>query len=114
MAVVIYRALTGQPAFPGDSTPQIMFDIVYKMPKRPSAAVKGVPNEIDLVLAIGLAKSPEDRFQSASELSHWFTMACRREIPSELRARAQRLLRVCAWGATMTARSETGEEPAGS
>jgi serine/threonine-protein kinase len=83
-----------------------MFDIVYKMPKRPSVVARGVPGELDLVLAIGLAKDPDDRFQSAAELAEAFTKACRREISSELRTRGHRVLRACGWGATLTARSE--------
>ncbi len=110
MAVVLYRAMTGQPAFPGDGTPQIMFDIVYKMPKRPSAAGRGIPAELDFVMAIALAKDPDDRFQSALELSQAFVRATRRKLSSELRERGAALLRALPWGSTLTAKGTGNDE----
>jgi hypothetical protein len=113
MAVVLYRAMTGQPAFPGDGTPQIMFDIVYKMPKRPSNASKNLPHELDAVMAIALAKDPEDRFQSARELADAFVLASKHKLSHELRQRAASLLRALPWGSTMTARGGHADERGG-
>jgi serine/threonine protein kinase len=104
MALVLYRAMTGQPAFGGDSTPQVMFDIVYKMPKRPSEAAKGLSADIDRVMAIALAKNPDDRFQSAAEFAQNFALACQRRIPPQLRERADELVRALPWGSTSIAR----------
>jgi hypothetical protein len=110
MAVVLYRAMTGQPAFSGDSTPQIMFDIVYGMPRRPGAVTRGLPSDVDRVMAIGLAKEPDQRFQSADELARAFAQACRRKLAPALRDRADALTRAQPWGATMAPRTSPSEE----
>jgi serine/threonine protein kinase len=100
MAVLLYRALTGQRAFRGDNTPQILFDIVYRMPRRPSAITRNLPAELDAVLAIALAKRPDERFQSASSFADAFVHACARELDPELQERASRLLKAQPWGVT--------------
>jgi hypothetical protein len=100
LAVVLYRAMTGQPAFGGESTPQILFDIVYKMPKRPSLGARGVPPDVDLVMAVALAKDPALRFQSAQEFTEAFVLAWQRRLTAELRARGQSAVDAHAWDTT--------------
>jgi serine/threonine-protein kinase len=102
--------MTGQPAFAADNTPQIMFDIVYKMPKRPGAVTKALPSDVDRVMAIALAKDPDDRFQSAVELADAFAQACSRRLAPELRHRGDALTQRCPWGSTIAARSGAGDE----
>jgi serine/threonine-protein kinase len=106
LAVVMYRAMTGQPAFPGENTPQILFDIVYKMPKRPSAAARSLPVDVDYVMAVALAKEPEQRFQSAAEFAEAFVLACQRRLTPELRARGEAAVEQHPWGTTL----RTGDE----
>jgi serine/threonine-protein kinase len=106
MAVVLFRALTGQPAFPGDNTPQILFDVVYKVARRPSHAAKQIPAEVDLVLAIAMAKEPADRFQSAAEFARAFVLACKQQLTEELQARGRDAVRAYPWGTTLTQRRE--------
>jgi serine/threonine-protein kinase len=98
MAVVLYRALTGRPAFTGSAAPQIMFDVVYKTPERPSSIIKELPAEIDLVLAIGLAKDPKDRWASARDFASALELASRRAIDPEVKARARGLVKANPWG----------------
>jgi serine/threonine-protein kinase len=107
LAVVLYRALTGQPAFPGENTPQIMFDIVYKMPKQPSAVVKGLPSELDLVMMIALAKTAEDRFAGAGELADAIAAAVDGTLSPELRERGIALTRRFPWGTNLTGRASS-------
>ena len=104
LAVVLYRALTGQPAFPGENTPQILFDIVYKMPRQPSAVVKGLPSDVDAVMMIALAKSTEDRFADALELATALQSAVHGALSPALRERAAQLARKYPWGASLTSR----------
>jgi serine/threonine protein kinase len=97
MGLVLYRSLTGRPAFSGNDTPQIMFEVVYKMPERPSATVKNLPSEVDLVFAIALAKDPRERWASVRELADALALAAQKEITPELRRRAHGVLRTLPW-----------------
>jgi hypothetical protein len=98
MGVLLYRAATGQPAFSGTNTPQIMFDIVYKSPARPSTIVRDLPRDVDLALALALAKDPDQRFQSAAELATAFVEACHGALPAALKSRALSCVRAQPWG----------------
>jgi serine/threonine-protein kinase len=98
MGVLLYRAATGQPAFSGSNTPQIMFDIVYKSPPRPSSVVRELPRDVDLALALALAKEPEQRFQTAAELATAFVEACHGALPAAIRSRAVACVRAQPWG----------------
>jgi serine/threonine-protein kinase len=100
LAAVLYRALTGRPAFSGPDLPQILFDIVYRAPARPSEIVAGLPPDVDLVLAIGLAKRADDRFATPSELAQALEAAGRGELSRSLRARGVLLVRALPWGQT--------------
>jgi serine/threonine-protein kinase len=101
LAAVVYRALTGRPPFPGENTPRIMFDVVYRNPDRPSHAVPELGRDLELVLAIGLAKDADRRFQSAGQLAGALRAAGRQELDPELRARARKLVRRYPWGSSI-------------
>lgn len=91
LGVIAYRALTGRPAFAGDSEGQILYKVVHGMPPRPSAVVS-CPPDVDAVLAIALAKDARDRFDSAAELAEALEAAGRGALDGDLRARADRVL----------------------
>jgi len=97
LGVIAYRALTGRPAFTGENTPAIVYQVVNRMPSRPAAGNK-LPEEFDSVLAIALAKNPADRFASGAEMAEAFTLAARRRLPRSLRDRADKVLRKLSWG----------------
>ncbi len=101
MGVVLYRAASGQPAFTGDSTPQILFDIVYKNPTRPSLVARELPRDVDYVLALALAKDPKQRIQSARELASAIADAAHGQLSSELRSRGHACLRKHPWGKSL-------------
>lgn len=98
MGVVLYRSLTGRPAFTGNDTPQIMFEVVYKMPERPSEVVRDLPSDVDLVFAIALAKEPRERWATARELADALALAGQRKLPAEAKRRGHAILRSCPWG----------------
>jgi serine/threonine-protein kinase len=98
LAAVAYRALTGQAPFSGTGVPDTLLHVVHDMPARPSELVR-VPEEVDLVMAIALAKDPERRFDSGAELARAFEHAARGEIDAELRTRAEELLHGLPWRA---------------
>jgi serine/threonine-protein kinase len=98
LGAVAYRALTGRPAFSGSDLPQILFDVVYGSPARPSDLCPALPSDVELVLALSLAKKAEDRLQTAEEMASAFRAAARSELAPALRDRARALLSHQPWG----------------
>jgi eukaryotic-like serine/threonine-protein kinase len=96
LGVIAYRALTGHPAFEGQTTAEILFKVVHAMPLRPSVAAPLAP-QVDLVLALATAKEPEERFASAAEFAGALEVAARGQIDAALRVRAERLLSRLPW-----------------
>ena len=92
LTAVLYRCLTGHVPFPASHTPAILYLVVNEMPERPR-----VSPALESVLALGLAKSPDLRFQSAQELADAVRAAFAGELPEELERRARELLRVTPW-----------------
>jgi Protein kinase domain len=67
LGCVLHAALTGRPPFPRGTLPATMRAHLVEPPPRPSAT-PGVPGVFDGIVARALAKRPEDRYSSASEL----------------------------------------------
>ncbi|HSN28011.1 MAG TPA: serine/threonine-protein kinase [Kofleriaceae bacterium] len=97
LAAILYRAVTGHPAFTGKDVPTTLYDVVYRVPTQPSMLAP-VPGDIDRVLALGLAKDPRDRFQTATELANWLAAAVSDSLTSEQRRRADDLASRQPWG----------------
>ncbi|MBZ0238243.1 MAG: serine/threonine protein kinase, partial [Deltaproteobacteria bacterium] len=95
---VLYRVLTGRPPFSGSDTPQILFDVVYRMPVRPGELVDGLAGDVDRVLAIALAKQPDERFASAGELASALEVALGGSLDRIIRWRADELIARHPWG----------------
>jgi serine/threonine-protein kinase len=66
--VVLYELLTYAPAFNGKTEEEAQRAVLYADPIPPSARNGLLPSEIDEVVARGLAKSVDDRFQSIDAL----------------------------------------------
>ncbi len=97
LAAILYRAVTGHPAFTGKDVPTTLYDVVFRVPTQPSLLAT-VPADVDRVLAIGLAKHAHDRFASAIELAGWFSLATRNALSPEQRQRADDLTGKHPWG----------------
>ena len=97
LAAILYRAITGHPAFTGKDVPTTLYDVVYRVATQPSLLAP-VPTDVDRALAIGLAKHARDRFASALELADWFTRAIADELTPAERHRADELLAKHPWG----------------
>ncbi|HZO14374.1 MAG TPA: serine/threonine-protein kinase [Polyangiaceae bacterium] len=97
LGAVIYRCLTGQPPFNGASVPAVLYDIVYRQPIRPSRLAPWLPADVDLVLAIALAKDARDRFGGARDTYAALEAAFRGQLDDTLRARARGLLTTWPW-----------------
>jgi hypothetical protein len=98
LGVIAYRALTGHPAFEGENTAEILYKVVHSMPLRPSIAAP-LGAELDLALAIAIAKHPRDRFESAAELASALEDAASGHLDTAFRIRAERLLAERPWAA---------------
>jgi hypothetical protein len=101
LAAILYRAITGHPAFTGKDVPTTLYDVVFRIPTQPSMLAP-LPADVDRVLGLGLAKHAADRFATATELAAWFTAAIRDGLDHEQRRRADDLLGRHPWGTRQT------------
>ncbi len=104
LGAIVYRAITGKPAFPSRSAAGALFEALHYDPSPPSEAVAGLHPDVDAVLALALAKDPAIRYQRASELARDLAAAVRGELAPDARTRAAKLVRAAPVTAgTMTA-----------
>jgi serine/threonine-protein kinase len=89
LAAIAYRALTGHAPFStsGAMVADLLYRVVHVAPQRPTALAE-LPADVDLALAIGLAKDPAARFATASELVLAIADALAGTLPPVLRERA--------------------------
>jgi serine/threonine-protein kinase len=97
LGVIAYRCLTGRPAFTGSDPLTTMYNVVHMQPARPSDHVP-VHEDIELTLALALAKSRERRFPSAEMLAASLRDASRGQLDARLRRDARELLEEHPWG----------------
>lgn len=89
VATTVYRILTGELPFGNGNLQEMGVRIVTLMPRPPSELVPTLPKAIDAWMAKALAKSPDERFQSAREMAEAFAAAAGVELGgSGLMARA--------------------------
>ncbi|BBY21213.1 hypothetical protein MSTO_14180 [Mycobacterium stomatepiae] len=69
LACVLYECLTGRLPYPGDSMEEQLNGHLNISPPRPSAASADVSQALDAVVARGMAKDVDQRFQTAIELA---------------------------------------------
>jgi eukaryotic-like serine/threonine-protein kinase len=69
LGVIFYEMLTGKAAFTGDDITSVMYQILNVVPPPPSSVNPAVPQLLDFIVAKALAKTPEDRYQSSTELA---------------------------------------------
>lgn len=65
---LMYELLTGRPPFTGDSPVAIAYQHVRENPVPPSQVDPSVPPWADAIVLKAMAKSPNDRYQSAAEM----------------------------------------------
>ncbi len=104
LAAIAYRCITGRPPFMGDEVAKVLMDALTKTPESPSAFAR-IPIEVELVLAIGLAKRRSERFASATEFADALKRAERGALDDVTRARGWSLLKQYPWGERIRARA---------
>ena len=70
LACVLHECLTGRRPFLGDSLEQQIAGHLMTPPPRPSTVIPGVSAKFDAVIANGMAKDPDERYQTTMELAH--------------------------------------------
>ncbi|MCP4804189.1 MAG: serine/threonine protein kinase [Proteobacteria bacterium] len=95
LATVAYRALTGVPPFRGRDQAW-MVQVLYDMPRRPGEWTE-LPEQIDAVLALGLAKDPSQR-PTALRFAALFEQAIDGRLDTRSLEQARHLLTAHPWG----------------
>ncbi|HEY6876725.1 MAG TPA: serine/threonine-protein kinase [Polyangiales bacterium] len=96
LTAVLYRCLVSRAPYAESSLMVLIHKLVNKMPTRPSSLARVSP-DLEAFLAIGLAKSPAQRFESAAELTQAFELALEGRLTASLRSRAQRIVEQTPW-----------------
>jgi serine/threonine-protein kinase len=76
LAAIVYRCLTGRPPFADGELAELVYKVVHVAPVRPSTLGR-VPEAVENVLAVGMAKDPRRRFTSAAQFARAFISARR-------------------------------------
>jgi len=97
LTAILYRSITGHPAFTGKDVPTTLYEVVYAVPTQPSMLAT-IPADVDRVLAIGLAKAAHDRFATAIELAEWFAASVDGQLDPDQRRRADAVIAKYPWG----------------
>ncbi len=72
LGVLTFRMLTAHLPFGGEAATDVLVAICTEQPPQPSQLVPGLGPEVDAFFARALAKSPDERFQTAEELAAAF------------------------------------------
>jgi eukaryotic-like serine/threonine-protein kinase len=102
LAAIAYRALTGHAPHASGELSETLYRVVHAWPRRPSDLSPRLPDEIDLVLAIGLAKHPGHRFATAGELADALADAVTGRLAQSERERGIALTRAGVWAESPT------------
>ena len=82
LACVLYECLTSSRPFPGDSVEQQIAGHLTTPPPRPSISRPEVTPQLDAVIATGMAKDPDERYGTTTELARAARTALTAVIPT--------------------------------
>jgi Protein kinase domain len=82
LACVLHECLTGATPFPGSTLESQMTAHLTMPPPRPSVTLRGVPPTFDDVISKGMAKDPDQRYQTTLELAAAARSAMTSTIPA--------------------------------
>lgn len=98
IGVILYRVMTGRRAFLGTSIPALLRAVHSDMPPKPSD-VADLSHAMDCVLAVAMAKKPDDRFATAEELATAVREAAKGKLSAATQERGEALMERYPWGA---------------
>jgi eukaryotic-like serine/threonine-protein kinase len=102
LGVIAYRTLTGVPAFAGGDLARTIYDVAHVQPRAPSSNAD-LSEDVEFVLALALAKSPQERWETARELAEALAQALEGRLDPRLRERARTHLQRQPWGLPVAA-----------
>jgi len=79
LGVMLYEMLTGQSPFVGDTINAVMYQTMNSVPAPPSTLNAEVPSVLNFIVSKALAKTLEERYQSAKEFADDLR-ACRENL----------------------------------
>jgi serine/threonine-protein kinase len=88
---IVYRALTGQAAFSSRNPAEAIFEVLNRNPTPPTQIVPGLPPLIDVPIRLALAKSPQERYATATAFTNDLALAVRGQLAPDVAARAAAL-----------------------
>jgi hypothetical protein len=91
LGTIIYRALTGQSAFSARTTAAAVYEAVHVEPPAPTEVAADLPADVDVVIALALAKKPPQRYATPGELARELRAAFDGSLSDASRARAAAL-----------------------
>jgi hypothetical protein len=68
LGAMLYRALTGRPAFSGEDAGRTLTSVIWDEPTRPKTLRKDLPDALEVVIQRAMSKDPDARFASMKEL----------------------------------------------
>ena len=81
LGAVAWTLLTGQSPFDAPTVSAILMRVMHKSPPPPSEIVRGIPKDVDEILARALAKMPGDRYPDARQLAEDIEDALADRVP---------------------------------
>lgn len=94
LGAVVYRAITGRPPHTGPNVHVVLFSAAHRRPPRPRDIQRKVPRDVEAVLAIAMAHSPAQRFDTVSGFANALDAAVHGRLAPGISARGRSL----GWG----------------
>ena len=91
LGAIVYRALTGENAFPSRNSAAAVYEAVHLDPPPPSR-LRPVEADVDIVIALALAKDISKRYLRAKEFARDLALAKDGKLGEEARTRARALV----------------------